>query len=148
MLVRAQLALPRDARFVPIMRNLAGCLLHDVHVPQDAADDIEIAVTEACANVIRHAEGTDHYDVLVEVGVEGCTVEVVDVGPGFAEPRSVATDDAETGRGLFLMRALMDDLQFLRQDDRTRVRLVKRWSATGTQDTPGLDELRDGEAGG
>ncbi len=129
MLVSVQLCLPRDARYVPTMRNLAACLLRDVHAPEDAADDVEIAVSEACANVVRHALGTDDYELQIDIGAGGCTIEVVDRGLGLADAVSAAPEDAESGRGLLLMRALMDEMQFVREDERTRVRLVKRWDA-------------------
>lgn len=137
MLVRVQLSLPRDSRFVPVMRNLTACLLHDVHAPQEAVDDVEIAVTEACANVVRHAEGVEDYEVRVEIGVDGCAIEVADLGPGFDEPPDAA-GDAESGRGLQLMRALMDEMQFVREDDRTRIRLTKHWPALSLGDATAI----------
>jgi anti-sigma regulatory factor (Ser/Thr protein kinase) len=42
-------------------------------------------------------------------------------------PTDFLDTDAESGRGLFLMRALVDDFEFMREHDGTRLRLVKRW---------------------
>ena len=130
--VRVQLSLPRDASYVPLTRNVASCLLGDMGVPDEARGDIQIALSEACANVVRHAAGTFDYSVSLAVGPEGCEVEIEDLGPGFEPGRTDETApvpdvEAESGRGLFLMRALMDDLQFLRDRNTTRVRLIKRW---------------------
>jgi serine/threonine-protein kinase RsbW len=132
--VRVQLSLPRDASYVPVTRNVAHCLLGDMGVPDDAAGDIQVALSEACANVVRHAAGIYDYFVSLDVGPDGCEVEVVDTGPGFDPVQDVQDGqdpqvgtDAETGRGLLLMRALVDDFQFLREQDATRVRLIKRW---------------------
>lgn len=128
--VRVQLSLPRDASYVPLTRNVANCLLEDMGVPDEAVGDIQVALTEACANVVRHALGTFDYSVSLAVWPEGCEVEIEDLGPGFEMPpeaTSLLDLDAESGRGLFLMRELMDDLQFLRDDDTTRLRLTKRW---------------------
>lgn len=134
MLVRVQLTLPRDSSYVPVMRNVATCLLNDMRVPDDAQGDIQVAVSEACANVVRHAEGTFDYEVSLAIGPEGCEVEVADVGPAFDLPAAGGSDpdpdlDAEAGRGLLLMRALVDDFQFIRDDDVNTVRLTKRWDA-------------------
>ncbi len=124
-----QLALPTDARYVSLMRNVADCVMTDFGVPTEASDDIKLAVTEACANAVRHSGSSSEYSVRLEVGTEACSVEIVDLGPGFV-PGDVADpldSDEESGRGVFLMRELVDDLQFIREDHATRVRLYKRW---------------------
>lgn len=131
MLIRVQLNLPRDASYVPVTRSVATCLLGGVGVPEEAASDIQVALSEACANAVRHASGSSEYFVTLEVGPEGCEVEIVDVGPVFEIPEPTEIDpEAEAGRGLWLMRALVDDFQFLREQDANRVRLIKRWSAS------------------
>jgi serine/threonine-protein kinase RsbW len=133
-LIRMQLSLPRDSRYVGVMREVAACVLGEFSLPDELVDDIRLAVTEACANAVRHAAGSGEYTVALSVGAGGCQIEVTDFGPGF--PSGLSLDDdavqdgdlpAETGRGLHLIRALVDDLQFVRDDDATRVVLVKRW---------------------
>jgi len=129
-LARVQLNLPRDASYVPVTRGVVTCLLDEVGVPDDAAGDIKVALSEACANVVRHAVGAEDYYVTLEVGPEGCEVEVVDLGTSWTvqeEAPAGPIADAEHGRGLLLMRELVDDFQFVREHDATRVRLVKRW---------------------
>lgn len=131
-----QLSLPRDARFVGLLRKVAGCVFADIGAPEGASDDIKLALTEACANAVRHAVGSDGYSVGFTIDADGCEIEVVDLGPGFDEP-SVEPDavepdaDLEAGRGVMLMQALMDDLQFSRQDSGTSVRLRKYWPEVG-----------------
>lgn len=129
-MIRLSLDLPRDSSFVPVMRQLTVLLLESLEVSPEVSSDIQVAVTEACANVVRHAAGTVAYSVSLAVGPEGCEVEVSDRGPGFAP--SAAHDcenaDAEAGRGLLLISALVDDLEFLREHDVTRVRLVKNFT--------------------
>lgn len=125
--VRVDLQLPRDASFVPVMRNIAHCLLADLRVPDDALADVQLVLSEACANVVRHAAGSG-YSVSLAAGHDGCEIEVADAGPGFVEDASPASGpEAEDGRGLMLMRALVDELRFVRDEDRTRVLLRKHW---------------------
>ena len=128
MQLHVQLSLPRDARYVAVMRNVATCLLRDVDAPDHVVDDLRLAVTEACANVVVHAAGVDDYSVHLTVDEGGCEVEVVDLGPGFAPDHPTAGVDEEDGRGLTLIRTLVDDLEFAREDTAMRVRLVKRWA--------------------
>ncbi len=122
------LSLPREARYVSVMRNVATCLLEDVDAPRDAVDDLRLALTEACANVVVHARGSADYSVTLTVDEESCEVEVVDLGPGFV-PDDIHQPAAhqEAGRGLPLIAALVDDLEFEREEAAMRVRLMKRW---------------------
>lgn len=127
MLVKMQLSLPTEARYVGMMRNVTSTVMADMGVPQDANEDVQLAVTEACANAVRHSD-VGEYVVRLELGDEACEVEVVDLGGGF-EPAEIhaANDDVESGRGLHLMQELVDEFQFMRADDGTHVRLVKTW---------------------
>jgi serine/threonine-protein kinase RsbW len=130
LLIRMRLTLPRDARYVGVMREVAGCVLRELGIPASSIDDVQLVVTEACSNAVRHAEGSDEYSVGLSVGAGDCVIEVTDFGPGFVPGSGGQADvdpDDEEGRGLVLMRALVDDLDFAREDDTTRVRLVKRW---------------------
>lgn len=122
-----QLSLPRDARCVGMMRNVASCLLRDVEAPDEAVEDLRLAISEACANAVLHAQGVDDYWVSLVVDEDRCEVEVVDMGTALPEPAETG-EDAENGRGLSLIRALVDDLEFDRDDAATRLRLVKSWS--------------------
>lgn len=132
MLVRMELTLPRDARYVGVMREVAGCILEQLHAPQDAVGDVQLAVTEACANAVRHAVGTAEYSVRLGVDDSSCEIEIIDVGPGFTPDEDAgqlleADEESESGRGLFLIRALVDDLEFTRDGENNKVRLTKRF---------------------
>lgn len=134
--IELQLTLPRDSRYVGVLRRVAESLLRGLDVPRESIDDVTVALSEACGNVIRHAQGTQEYGVRLSVDAVHCSIEVRDLGPGFDartlhEPPVSLEDVAEDGRGLPLLQALMDDLEFVRQDDTTTVRLVKRWEAVG-----------------
>lgn len=138
--IELQLTLPRDARYVGVLRRVAASLLRGLDVPVESVDDVAVALSEACGNVIRHAEGTDEYGVRLSVDADRCSIEVCDLGPGFAE-ETMAEDAAsldevaaaEDGRGLPLLQALMDDLEFVREEDTTTVRLIKQWDAVGLE---------------
>ena len=107
-------ALPRESVSVPVVRRLAAQALRAFGVLDEDVDDVQLAITEACANVIDHAGATDTYDVKIELSADRCAITVVDQGGGF----DVATvperpdDDAEMGRGVALMRALVDNVAF------------------------------------
>jgi serine/threonine-protein kinase RsbW len=107
-------ALPRESVSVPVVRRLAAQALRAFGVNDEDIDDVQLAITEACANVIDHAGATDTYDVKVELSADRCAITVVDQGAGFDvdEVPEKAADDAEMGRGVALMRALVDNVAF------------------------------------
>ena len=123
------LELPRDRVSIPMVRHLTGNALAEVGVRDSTLYDVELAITEACANVLDHAGSGDAYDVIVSVSGSNCEIRVVDVGRGF-DYDSLADGemqvDAESGRGIALMRSLMDTVLFTSEPERgTVVHLVK-----------------------
>ena len=129
MLVRLELALPRDARYVGMMRDVTGCVLASIGAPDEAVSDVQLALTEACANVVRHAVGTSQYSIRFGLGAEAVEIEITDVGPGFAPPANPQppAPERESGRGLALIDALVDDCEFVQDGRDNRVCLVKRF---------------------
>ena len=124
------LRLPTDLRYVSVVRRLCTTTLGELGVEQGSIDDIALAVTEACANVVKHARTQDDFEVAVSVDGRVATIEVIDAGTGFdpalAEAMVRDPDDPLThGRGLGLMRVLVDDLHFEPDEGGMRVVLVK-----------------------
>jgi serine/threonine-protein kinase RsbW len=121
--------LPRDARSLPLMRGLLRQALDHLDVVTRTVEEIGLALTEACANVVQHAGEQEEYQVDVTITDDTCRISVLDEGQGFDFQSSVAPEGSplEAGRGLVLMKALVDDLQFVRSEDgRHRVELTKR----------------------
>ena len=130
MVITFSLCLPRDEASVPVIRRLCKSALDDLGVADECVSDIELAVTEACTNVLKHAHGPeDDYEVTVEINDTDCTIRVIDAGGGFdhdAKGREEALDGAENGRGIHLIRALVDNVKFIsRPEDGTIVHLEK-----------------------
>jgi serine/threonine-protein kinase RsbW len=125
------LRLPTDVRYVSVVRRLCVATMIELGVGEGCTDDIALAVTEACANVIQHA-GTDD-DFQVRVSVEGleCRIEVVDFGTGIPDASLAGLvvdpgDPLTHGRGIGIMRILVDELDFALDAEGTTVVLVKR----------------------
>lgn len=141
---RLQLALPIDASGIPVARRLLGASLRAVGVGASCAEDLELALAEACSNVLRHAGAVDRFGVSATVIDAQCVIEVSDDGAGFDPAASIRPLDldSEHGRGLPLMRALLDQLEFTPVPaGGTIARLTKRleWPA----DLP-LPDVRSG----
>jgi anti-sigma regulatory factor (Ser/Thr protein kinase) len=107
--------LPVDAQSVPLVRGLLRQALDHLGVAAAGVEDILLALTEACANVVQHAGDHDEYEVDIAIDDTVCRISVLDDGDGFdAEAVADAQPGSplEGGRGLLLMRALVDHLAF------------------------------------
>jgi serine/threonine-protein kinase RsbW len=113
--IDVRLSLPRDAISVPVIRRILRVALVTLRVHEDCISDIEIALTEACTNVLDHARTGDQYEVVASVHEDNCVIDVIDNGEGFdAAPFGINDADsaAEGGRGIQLIRALVDNVRF------------------------------------
>jgi len=154
------LVLPRESLSVPVMRRVLGDTLSRLGVDAPCVDDLLLAVTEACTNVLLHAGPGRRYELVAHVSRTRCVIEVLDGGRGFdpatitrrrngirpsvrpvarlrrsrtspattapaspttlrsriarsrrlARERVSITDLPESGRGLAIMRACVDDV--------------------------------------
>jgi serine/threonine-protein kinase RsbW len=78
--IQMALYLPRDAVSVPVSRQVLDSCLETLGVTPDTRDDIALALSEACANVIQHAGPGEEYEVRVSARNCQCTIEVVNTG--------------------------------------------------------------------
>jgi serine/threonine-protein kinase RsbW len=113
--IKLTLALPRDEYSVPVARRVLARSMDVLGVDETVVADIELALTEACTNVLDHAGDTDEYEVSAGIDGTVCVIEVIDRGAGFdSASMGLAEADpaAEDGRGIQLIRALVDKVTF------------------------------------
>jgi len=110
------LSLPRDEQTIPVSRHIAATAMAEIGVAEDSVDDIAVALSEACTNVLKHSGPGDEFEVSLEVDDDQCVIRVVDRGRGF-DSESLgfghADTSAEEGRGIEIMRALVDQVRFI-----------------------------------
>ena len=113
MRMSVRLNLPREVDSVPAVRRLLRCALTLLHVDRQSGADLEIALTEACANVVKHATGADKFEVRLNVAEDHCAIDVLDNGTGFDAEAATDSPDpsSERGRGLFLIKALSENVR-------------------------------------
>ena len=91
----------------------------------EQADELALAVSEACSNAIRHTE-TEELRLVVQV-LDGCVaVEIED--QGVFRRRLPVPEVDPGGRGILLMTAFVDEIAIeegTAAEPGTRVRLVK-----------------------
>ncbi len=120
---------------------------HDVGLDEDAIHWVGVAVRECVINAIKHGNRNDagkHVFMEFHGGVAPecpeLTIAVRDQGDGF-DPASLADPLAPenllkaSGRGIFLIRSFMDDVQLQRAPEGGMVIRMTKRSQAG--DTPG-----------
>jgi serine/threonine-protein kinase RsbW len=93
------------------------------HATQAIRFRLRVVLSEALSNAILRGNGEDNskwVDVRAELGPEAIRVYVTDEGPGFdptavPEPISPEQLDEAQGRGLYLIRKLVDAVHFNEQ---------------------------------
>ncbi|MEO7715040.1 MAG: ATP-binding protein [Capsulimonas sp.] len=100
----------------------------------DLTDLIELAIGEACANAVEHGspQGEENFFVLrclIAVQTHQLIFEVLDEGTEFSlkenTPEKMPDLTAEGGRGLFLIRSIMDNVALEASGDGLTVRMIK-----------------------
>jgi serine/threonine-protein kinase RsbW len=109
---RARLAC--EAASVPQVRTRLRDWLQDVNIARHLLSDIQLAVTEAVANVVRHA-GCDEFEVTAGLTEEMLIVSVSDPGPG--RPQA----DPGLGVGREIIRKLTTSVTYEETTPGTRV---------------------------
>jgi serine/threonine-protein kinase RsbW len=111
--IEFSLALPRDAIGIPMVRRVLGDAMRSLNVSETCIADMLLAVSEACSNAVRHGGPANRYEVTASIGSGQCDVRVADNGKGVPSiPPHFPPPDTENGRGLLIMRSVVDEISF------------------------------------
>lgn len=131
---------------VPLARHLLADWLDYQPVDPAFRDDLLFVATELCTNAVRAASG-EPLSVELRASIEGdaVSIEVEDDGEGFVLSDRIQPPEpeAETGRGLFLVQALMDDVDVERRGLVTIIRSTKRAAVLRATSNGGTEEHPD-----
>jgi serine/threonine-protein kinase RsbW len=108
------LRLPSEPGTVTIVRHTVECALRSINIAEGSRRDVALAIGEACANVVQHAGQVRGFSISVVAEDDHCVIDVVDDGRGL-DPllvrQPLPEPSAERGRGLHIIRAVMDGVQ-------------------------------------
>lgn len=103
-------------------------------ISDDDRDNLAIAITELTNNAIMHGNKFD-YEKKVTISFyfnrDEVTVYIKDQGLGF-DPMAIGNPLdpenllKESGRGIFILKSIMDDVQFQVSDHGTEVKVIKK----------------------
>ncbi len=131
-----QLKLPSSTNHLELIREFVTNIARGVGFDDEKINQIELAVDEACTNVVKHAyQGDDRQplDVMVQTDAKKFKIIISDKGRGFS-PKKIKTPDMKKylsemrvgGLGIYLMQTLMDEVDFkMEPGKKNQVQLVK-----------------------
>ena len=116
------LKVPSSTENLALIREFVGSIGLQAGLDQKDVGKLELAVDEACANVIEHAYGHDATkEVVVRASLDEETlkIDVEDTGRGF-DPENIEQEKLEElinkratgGLGMRLMQTLMDEVRY------------------------------------
>jgi len=128
-----ELVIPAKLEYLDLVDNVVEAVNELMHFDEDTKTAVSISVVEAGTNAIQHGCLKNGVSGVVkmafEVAPDVLTVTIQDPGGGFdpeklPDPTSPENLLRERGRGIFIMRQMMDEVSF-DFDGGTAVRLVK-----------------------
>jgi serine/threonine-protein kinase RsbW len=116
----AEVVLPSDYQSLIDVEKIVGSVCDEFGVQEDAFGNVLIAVSEAVNNAIQHGN-KNNPDAKVEIKVANQNdifcIQVKDEGKGFSyedlpDPTAPENLLKDSGRGVFLMKNLADEVEF------------------------------------
>jgi len=143
-----QLKIPSRTDNLELIRIFISAVAEKVGFNSDDISKIELAVDEACANVIKHAYRKDSeqlIDLVIEIDYKKFAIIITDHGRGFNVSKLPRTNVKEYlaemrvgGLGIYLMKALMDEVEFNSQPGvKTEVKMAKYFVRNGQLELTG-----------
>ena len=134
--VAIDLAIPSDVRYIERVVDLVRRQCAELaYSPRHCALNVPVALAEALANAILYGNGESpdaRVEVRARVDHKELVVEIADEGRGFdldactLDPTTAEHLEDEGGRGLFLMRRLMDRVErYAINEDQPRANVVR-----------------------
>lgn len=128
------LQLPSALSSVDTVEERAEAFAKKAGLDDDSACQVAMVTREAAANAILHGNKSDPEKLLTvtfDLSGEALKIQLADEGEGFdpgAVPDPLSPEGLlrSSGRGIFLMRAIMDEVHFRQLHPGTEITLVKR----------------------
>ncbi|MDR9418383.1 ATP-binding protein [Gracilimonas sp.] len=118
------------------VRDFVAAHAEDIGLSDKVISDIRLAVDEAYTNIIKHAyKNTPSEKVDIEIGSDATQlwISLMDRGESF-DPSTYSEPDLmkrikqkkRGGMGVYLIRKVMDQVQYNRKGKKNEIRMVKK----------------------
>jgi serine/threonine-protein kinase RsbW len=130
---RSSMTLESELSSVEPVEAKAEQMAREAGFDEDTSSQVAMVVREAVINAILHGNRRDpakHVHVSFELNDEALSIRIADEGPGL-DPETVPDPLApenilrSSGRGIFLMRAIMDEVHFHQLNPGTEIQMIK-----------------------
>jgi anti-sigma regulatory factor (Ser/Thr protein kinase) len=118
-----EMSLPAVPENIAVVRRLLGAVGEALQLDTELVEDLRLAVTEACTNVVRHAYGGDvagPIELTVAQSEDRLRIVVGDRGRGLGP----SPDTSGPGLGLPLIAAIADSVEIERRAPGTGSRVA------------------------
>ncbi|MEI6313331.1 MAG: ATP-binding protein [Syntrophus sp. (in: bacteria)] len=111
--------------------------IKELNLSSSLVDEVELAVSEACTNAIRHgADAAESAMVIVSFHMSETqlVIEVSDQGAGFnfeEVPQPAFDQHPEGGYGLYIIQKMMDEVQYKRGSEMNTLTMKKNLRIKG-----------------
>ncbi len=137
-----RIMIPSDMDWLSVVDRTIEGLLEPITISEEDANAISISIGEAGTNAVQHGHGEEKkapVEFTFSIKDNEFRATVRDWGSGFDVEKVLAKDPttpeallAPRGRGIFIMKSLMDDVSFeIIEEKGCWVSLTKSWQCNG-----------------
>ncbi|NOY79005.1 MAG: SpoIIE family protein phosphatase [Calditrichaeota bacterium] len=132
---KEELRVPASIEHLKDLRKFIEKIGKKHRIPDKIVNSFKLAIDEASTNIIRHAYRDSSGEILLRVIIRktSVTVSLIDHGR-FFDPNNVKDPDLKRyvaigkrgGLGIFMIRKLVDDIEYYRTGEGNELRLTKK----------------------
>lgn len=123
-----EIVVPNQTRYLSMIGKIGENVVRELDRfkgdREALAHHLNVVLTEAMVNAIKHANAADpNKKILIRISVsdQEICIKVYDSGQGFdltsvPDPKFEADQLGEKGRGIFIIRSLMDSVEYKKAD--------------------------------
>ena len=134
-IIQVDVIIPTHTKYLDLIGSIGERIakeLDDFGGDKEAlAYQLNLVLTEATANAIKHANYADSKDsvrITIDLHENVLTIKIYDHGQGF-DLETVPVPDfehpKESGMGLYLIRSMMDSVKYTRTEDGNVLEVIK-----------------------
>ncbi|MGL5255557.1 MAG: ATP-binding protein [Proteocatella sp.] len=110
-----KMTLPTDPKLISVIRMTASSIANHIGFNIEEIEDVKIAVSEACTNVIKYSN-VNNFNLYFKSGEDYMEIQVEDTGTGcnpeeIKDPLLSGDERPCGGLGIYIMKTLMDEVE-------------------------------------
>ena len=127
-----KLEIPSSAKFVSVARKAVEAIAFGMGLPDETADDLKLAVGEACTNAVKYSAANAHsVQVSYCIKPDALEIEVRNTGSEFRPETRRKKPCIEClpvgGLGLHVIEEVMDEVSITSKNGETILKMTKRF---------------------